>query len=93
VRCMFSALLCNSANAYLGAHPIAHALRAGAQIVVTGRVVDSAVVLGPLLHHYPDWAADANLLSAGSLCGHLLECGAQVRGRISQWADHSSGVR
>lgn len=69
-----------SANAYLGAHEIAGALRAGAQIVVTGRVADPALALGPLLAHF-EWPANAwDLLACGTMAGHLLECGAQVTG-------------
>lgn len=69
-----------SANAYLGAQEIAGALRAGAQIVVTGRVADPALALGAILAHF-DWPADAwDLLAAGTMAGHLLECGAQVTG-------------
>lgn len=69
-----------SANVYLGAEAIADALRAGAQIVVTGRVADPALALGPLLAHF-GWALDDwNRLAAGTMAGHLLECGAQVCG-------------
>lgn len=69
-----------SANAYLGAEPIAEALRLGAQVVVTGRVTDSALALGPLTHRF-GWAADDwDRLAAGVLAGHLLECGAQATG-------------
>lgn len=69
-----------SANAYLGAQQIAAALRAGAQIVVTGRVADPALALGPMLAHF-DWPDHAwDLLAAGTMAGHLLECGAQVTG-------------
>jgi hypothetical protein len=69
-----------SANVYLGAAPIAHALRGGAQIVVTGRTTDSALALGPLLAHF-DWADDDwNRRAAGIVAGHLLECGAQASG-------------
>jgi hypothetical protein len=71
-----------TANAYLGAIPIARAFDAGADIVVTGRCVDSALALGILMHEF-GWSADAHdLLAAGSLVGHLLECGPQSTGGI-----------
>src|SRR5215510_11841563 len=69
-----------SANAYLGAQPIAQALDQDADIVVTGRVADSALALGPLLHAFRWSADDWDRLAAGTLAGHLLECGAQVTG-------------
>lgn len=69
-----------SANLYLGAQPIAQALDQGADIVVTGRVADSALALGPLLHVFRWRVDDWNRLAAGTLAGHLLECGAQVTG-------------
>mgnify|MGYP001032844504 CR=1 FL=1 len=69
-----------SANAYLGAEPIAAALRAGAQIVVAGRVADPALVLGAAIAHF-GWATDDwDRLARGVMAGHLLECGAQVSG-------------
>lgn len=77
-----------SVNAYLGASAIARALDEGADIVLTGRVVDSATVLGPLMHEFGWAAGDYDRLSAGSLVGHLLECGPQVTGGIfTDWRD------
>lgn len=69
-----------SANAYLGAREIGGALRAGAQIVVTGRVADPSLALGPILAHFGWGESDWGLLAAGTMAGHLLECGAQVTG-------------
>jgi hypothetical protein len=69
-----------SANAYLGAEQIADALRAGAQVVVTGRVADPALALGPLMAHFGWSQSDHDRLAAGTMAGHLLECGAQVTG-------------
>ncbi len=69
-----------SAHAYLGARPIAEALRLGAQIVVTGRVTDAAVALGPMIHEF-GWAEDDwDRLAAGTVAGHIIECGAQCTG-------------
>jgi hypothetical protein len=69
-----------SANVYLGAKEIADALVAGAQVVVTGRVADPALTVGPLMAHFKkDWS-DWEFLGAATMAGHLLECGAQVTG-------------
>jgi hypothetical protein len=75
-------------NAYLGAFPVARALALGADVVITGRVVDSALVLGPLIHEF-GWAPDDyDRMAAGSLIGHLLECGAQASGGIfTDWRE------
>jgi hypothetical protein len=75
-----------SANAYLGALPIKQALDAGAQVVITGRCVDSAVTLGVLMHEFGWTSDDYDLLAAGSLAGHLIECGCQgVGGLHTDW--------
>ena len=84
----------DSINAYLGGFPIAAALAQGADIVITGRVVDSALTLGPLIHEFGWKPEDYDLLAAGTLAGHLLECGAQVTGgtftdwrAVPDWTD------
>ncbi|SMF14685.1 Protein of unknown function [Tistlia consotensis] len=69
-----------AANAYLGARPIAEALGRGAQVVVTGRCADPALALGPLVHHFGWSWEDWDRIAAGTLVGHLLECGSQVTG-------------
>lgn len=69
-----------SANLYLGAYAIAEALDRGAEIVITGRVADSALALGPLIHVFKWKRDDWDRLAAGTLAGHLLECGAQITG-------------
>lgn len=77
-----------SLNAYLGAAPIAAALSAGADIVVTGRCVDSATVLGACIYEFGWSLSDFDRLSGGSLAGHIIECGAQATGGLfTDWED------
>ncbi|MBB5189237.1 hypothetical protein HNQ57_003540 [Zhongshania antarctica] len=70
----------SSANVYIGAKPIADALAQGADIVVTGRATDPSVVLGPLIHEFGWSMEDYDQLAAGTIMGHILECGAQCTG-------------
>ena len=80
--------LCLSFNAYLGALPIAKALKNGAQVIVTGRCADSALILGPLIHEFGWSASDYDLLATGSLGGHILECGCQCTGgNFTDWRE------
>ncbi len=88
-----------SVNAYLGAFPIAAALAKGADIVITGRVVDSALALGPLIHAFGWGPEDLAQLAGGTVAGHLIECGAQVTGgtftdwrAVEGWANIGSPV-
>lgn len=77
-----------SINAYLGAFPIADALDRGADIVITGRVVDSAVTLGACIHAFGWTTDDHDLLAAGTLAGHIIECGPQATGgNFTDWRD------
>jgi len=69
-----------SANAYLGAEPIAQALSGGADIVITGRASDPALFLAPMIHAFGWSMDDWNLLGQGTVAGHLLECAGQITG-------------
>jgi hypothetical protein len=69
-----------SANVYLGAGPVVQALKQGADIVITGRVTDTGLTLAPMIHEF-GWAENNwSLLAAGTIAGHILECGAQATG-------------
>ena len=69
-----------SANVYFGAWPVADALAQGAQIVITGRVTDTGLALAPMIHEFGWKRDDWNRLSAGTIAGHTVECGAQCTG-------------
>jgi hypothetical protein len=69
-----------SANAYIGAFPLAEALRTGANVVITGRCADAALALAPMIHEFGWTPNDWNLLAAGVIAGHVIECGAQATG-------------
>ncbi|MBA2335622.1 MAG: DUF1446 domain-containing protein, partial [Blastocatellia bacterium] len=74
-----------SANVYLGAQPLVEALDKGAQIVVGGRLTDTGLTLAPLMHEF-GWAFDDwNRISAGTIAGHIIECGAQASGGNCQF--------
>jgi hypothetical protein len=74
-----------SANVYLGAAPLVEALQQGAHVVITGRATDTGLTLAPLMHEF-GWAAnDWNRLAAGTIAGHIIECGAQASGGNCQF--------
>lgn len=72
-----------TANAYLGSQPIAEVIKKGATIIITGRVADPCLTVGPCLAHFNWRSTDYNLLAAATVAGHLLECGTQATGGIS----------
>jgi len=69
-----------SANAYIGAFPLAEALATGAQIVIAGRSTDTALALAPMVHRYGWQPGEYDKLAAGTIAGHIIECGAQCTG-------------
>lgn len=69
-----------SANAYIGAFPLAEALATGADVVIAGRSTDTALALAPIIHKYGWQPAQFDLLAAGTVAGHIVECGAQCTG-------------
>ncbi|MDP6577594.1 MAG: DUF1446 domain-containing protein [Candidatus Marinimicrobia bacterium] len=74
------------ANAYISSFPMAEALDRGAHIVLTGRVIDPALTLAPLVHEFKWSKKDHDLLAAGTVAGHIIECGAQATGgNTSRW--------
>ena len=82
-----------SINAYLGAFPIAKALDRGADIVIIGRCVDSAVTLGACIHAFGWQADDLDRLAGGSLAGHILECGPQATGgNFTDWQETADSL-
>jgi hypothetical protein len=74
-----------SANAYLGAWPMVEALNRGAQVVITGRATDTGLTLAPMIHEFGWSETDWNLLAAGTIAGHIIECGAQCSGGNCQY--------
>ena len=77
-----------TANAYLSAAPIAEALARGARIVVTGRVADPSLTVGPVAHHFGWDGSDFDRIAGATVAGHLIECGTQVTGGIAtDWLD------
>ena len=74
-----------SANVYLGAWPMVEALNQGAQIVITGRATDTGLTLAPLIHEFGWSADDWDKLAAGTIAGHIIECGAQASGGNCQF--------
>ena len=69
-----------SANAYIGAFPLVDGLATGADVIIAGRCTDTALALAPMIHRFGWKASDWNLLAAGTIAGHIVECGAQCTG-------------
>lgn len=69
-----------SANVYIGAFPLAEALKTGADVVIAGRSTDTALALAPMIHAFGWREKDWNLMAAGTIAGHIVECGAQCTG-------------
>ncbi len=76
-----------SANVYFGARPIVEALKSGADVVITGRVTDTGLTLGPMIHEFGWSFDDYDKMAAGTIAGHIIECGAQCSGgNFTDWA-------
>jgi len=83
----------SSANAYLGAAGIVEALAAGARVVITGRVADASLTVGPAIHEFGWGWDDWDRLAAATVAGHLIECGAQsTGGMFSDWDRDGAGI-
>ena len=73
-----------SANVYIGAFPLAEAIAAGADVIITGRCADAALAMAPMIHDFRWKPGDIDLLAAGAIAGHIIECGPQCTGGNSQ---------
>jgi hypothetical protein len=82
-----------AANAYLGAFGIAECIRSGAQVVVTGRVTDASLVVGPAMAHFGWTPSDYDALAGAVVAGHIIECGPQATGGNYAFFDEIAGLR